>query len=257
MEILPGGINEIVRIGDTVRRPAGPWSPHVHELLRHLEAAGFAGVPRVRREISDGYEYLSFLPGDVSNYPPLAAAMSAPALTTAAALLRSYHDATATFAATAPREGWQAPALDPVEVLCHGDFAPYNCVLDGTRVAGMFDFDFAHPGPRLWDVAYAVYRWVPLTAPGNTDGFGTTDDQAARLRTFCDSYGLDRAGRTALVDAVAVGLHALVTLMRTAAAAGHEAFAGHLADGHHLLYLTDADYILAHRPTFESHLLDQ
>ena len=65
MEILPGGINEVVRIGDTVRRPAGPWSPNVHALLRHLE--GFPGVPRVVAEPADGYEHLSFLPGEVSN----------------------------------------------------------------------------------------------------------------------------------------------------------------------------------------------
>ena len=38
-----GDVTEgVVRIGDTVRRPAGPHSPLVHALLRHLEAAGFA-----------------------------------------------------------------------------------------------------------------------------------------------------------------------------------------------------------------------
>ena len=39
---LPGGrmTSGIVRIGDRVRRPAGPWTPAVHEYLRHLEAAG-------------------------------------------------------------------------------------------------------------------------------------------------------------------------------------------------------------------------
>jgi len=27
----------------------------------------------------------------------------------------------------------------------------------------LIDFDTAHPGPRIWDVAYAAYRFVPLT----------------------------------------------------------------------------------------------
>ena len=36
----------VVRIGDTVRRPAGPWTPAVHALLGHLHATGFPGAPR-------------------------------------------------------------------------------------------------------------------------------------------------------------------------------------------------------------------
>ena len=32
----------VVRVGDTVRRPAGPWTPAVHALLTHLHEAGFS-----------------------------------------------------------------------------------------------------------------------------------------------------------------------------------------------------------------------
>jgi hypothetical protein len=39
---MSGGV---VRVGDTVRRPAGPWTPAVHALLTHLHAAGFRGAP--------------------------------------------------------------------------------------------------------------------------------------------------------------------------------------------------------------------
>lgn len=254
-EVLAGGVNEVVRLGATVRRPTGPWSPLVHELLRHLAARGFQGAPRVL-ETRDGFEVLDFLPGEVSSCPPAPAAMTLAALESAAELLRSYHDATVDFARTAPRDGWQVPAVEPVEVICHGDYAPYNCVLDGNRVTGLFDFDHAQPGPRLWDVAYAAYRWVPLTAPGNDDGFGTTEQQAARLRVFCDRYSLDDAGRAGLVDAVAKRLHTMVGFMRTRAAAGHQAFAGHIADGHDQLYLTDAAYVLAQRVVLESRLRD-
>ena len=34
----------VVRIGDTARRPAAPWTPAVHALLGHLHAAGFHGA---------------------------------------------------------------------------------------------------------------------------------------------------------------------------------------------------------------------
>jgi Ser/Thr protein kinase RdoA (MazF antagonist) len=254
-EILPGGgVNEVVRIGDVVRRPAGPWAPLVHALLRHLRDRGFTAAPRPHAITPDGFEILDYLPGEVSNYPPLPAATTVAALGSAARLLRAYHDATVDFAATAPPDGWQLPAEEPVEVLCHGDFAPYNCVLTGTTVTGMFDFDVAHPGPRVRDVAYAAYRWVPLTSPGNADGFGTTAAQASRLRFFCDSYGLGGADRAVLLDAVTARLHAMVAFMRARAAAGHTAFAAHLAAGHHTLYLGDADYVRREHATFTAAL---
>ena len=42
-----GNLSEgLVRIGHTVRRPAGPWSPSVHAFLRHLDDVGFTGAPR-------------------------------------------------------------------------------------------------------------------------------------------------------------------------------------------------------------------
>ncbi|MEV4556623.1 phosphotransferase [Kitasatospora sp. NPDC049285] len=249
-ETLRGGVNQVVRIGATVLRPTGPRSPAVHGLLTHLRARGFTAAPAFHGLTEDGREILDFLPGEVSNYPPTPAAASRTALLTAARLLRAYHDATLGYTA----DGWMLPAREPVEVVCHGDFAPHNCVLDGERVVGVIDFDTAHPGPRLWDVAYAVYRWAPTTAPGNADGFGTPVEQARRVREFCDAYGLDPADRAALVDAVADRLHALVDFMHAEAAAGNAAFASHLADGHHLMYLADAAYVRRERALFEAEL---
>ena len=254
-EVLAGGgVNEVVRIGGLVRRPTGPWSPLVHDLLRHLREQGFTAAPAFHEVTADGFEVLDFIPGQVSNYPATPAAASPTALESAAEVLRAYHDATVGFVASAPRQGWQLPAAEPVEVLCHGDYAPHNCVLDGDRVIGVIDFDTAHPGPRVWDVAYAAYRWVPLTAPANADGFGSTDEQAARLRIFCDRYGLDGAGRAVLVDTVVARLHALVDFMKAQAAAGSAAFAGHLRDGHHLQYLADAEHVTRARAVFEHRL---
>lgn len=252
-EVFAGGVNRVVRHGDRVRRPTGPWSPRVHGLLRHLEAHGFAGAPRFHCA-SDGFEELGFLPGEVSPYPPSPAAASEAALVSAASLLREYHDAVAGYATTAPRDGWQLPALDPVEVICHSDYAPHNCVLQGSRVTGIIDFDYARPGPRLWDVAFAAYRWVPLSAPDNADGFGTVTSQAARLRLFCDSYRLSESSRDALITTVTARVQELVDHMYAEAAAGNAAFAGHIADGHDRLYLGDIAYIRASRPAFEEAL---
>src|SRR4051794_15572276 len=42
---LPGGnVGGAVRVGGTVRRPTGPWTPAVHRLLGHLASAGVAAV---------------------------------------------------------------------------------------------------------------------------------------------------------------------------------------------------------------------
>ena len=45
--LADGSMTTVVRVGDTVRRPVGRWTPAVHSLLRHLEAVGFEGAPRV------------------------------------------------------------------------------------------------------------------------------------------------------------------------------------------------------------------
>jgi hypothetical protein len=249
-EVLTGGVNEVVRIGGTVRRPTGSWTPFVHGLLRHLRQRGFTAAPEVYGTTDDGKEELSFLPGDVSNYPLTPAAASPTALRTAAELLRRYHDASVGYDG-GDLSGLMLPARSPAQVVCHGDYAPHNCVLDGERVVGIIDFDTAHPAPRVWDVAYAVYRWAPVTAPGNSDGFGSVSEQAERARAFCDHYGLDGAGREQLTDTIVARLTGLVDFMRAKAAAGDTAFASHLADGHHLLYLNDAAYIRDNKAAFD------
>jgi len=53
----------IVRIGDTVRRPLHRNSEFVHALLRHLEAVGFDGAPRLLGIDEHGREILSFIEG--------------------------------------------------------------------------------------------------------------------------------------------------------------------------------------------------
>lgn len=60
-----GNTGGAVRVGDTVRRVPGGWTPSVHALLRHLQAVGFTGCPRVHGFDDQGREVLSYLPGEV------------------------------------------------------------------------------------------------------------------------------------------------------------------------------------------------
>jgi Ser/Thr protein kinase RdoA (MazF antagonist) len=123
------------------------------------------------------------------------------AVVTAGRTLRRFHDATAKLIGDDTLR-LQLGALDPVEVVCHGDFAPYNCVFDSEgRIKGIIDFDGARFGPRIWDLSYAIYRFVPLVdfdAPD--DGFGNLTTRLQRLRAFFDAYGASREQMIAAVE---------------------------------------------------------
>src|SRR5205814_3427448 len=66
-EPLSGGnlSASVVRIGATVRRPTGPWTPAVHALLGHLADVGFDGAPRVLGFDDAGREILEYIEGEV------------------------------------------------------------------------------------------------------------------------------------------------------------------------------------------------
>ncbi|MBK7894064.1 MAG: aminoglycoside phosphotransferase family protein [Candidatus Promineifilaceae bacterium] len=256
MEFLQGGRkNKIGRIANTVHRPAGPWTQSVHALLRQVRAAGFTAVPHPLGFDEAGNEIVTFLAGDVCNYPLSAAAASQEALVSAAQLLRAYHEASRTFLAqNLESHTWLLPSQTPIEVICHGDFAPYNVVLNGRLAVGLIDFDTAHPGPRIWDIAYALYRWAPFTHPQNPDRLGNLETQIERARLFCDAYGFPVAQRHNLVEMMILRLETLVTYMQAEAQKGNEAFIANLADGHHLLYRADIEYLGEKRPFIQKSL---
>ncbi|WP_437972903.1 aminoglycoside phosphotransferase family protein [Sorangium sp. So ce295] len=242
-QVFKGGVNTVRRRGDRVHRPATAATPAIHRLLRHLRAAGFDAAPEPLGRDDEGNEVLSYLDGEVHN--PLPAELRTPELlASAAALLRRFHDASATFV-PGPDDRWQLPPRPPAEVICHGDLAPYNCVVRGGRVVGFIDFDTAHPGPRVWDVAYAVYRFAPLHAPSNPDSAGSPEDQARHAARFCRAYGLPPG--PLLLDTVADRLAALLASMRARAAAGDVASQAHIAAGHPALYEEDIRYLRAQR----------
>jgi aminoglycoside phosphotransferase (APT) family kinase protein len=240
-DVFVGGMNTVRRVGPHVIRPLGPHSPSVHRLLRYVRANGFLDGPEViDADLVADTETLTYLEGETANYPLPDAFRTDDALTSAAQLLRRFHEAAEGFEAR-PDVHWLLLPQHPVEVMCHGDFAPYNCVMNHGTVTGMFDFDIAHPGPRLWDVGYAAYRWAPLTGPTNPDGFGAPPEQRRRLRLFCDAYGTDDILGVVVGAQQRLGL--LVQTMHSLASDGNEAFSQHIADGHDQRYVADIAYL--------------
>lgn len=248
MEVLKGGNGrEIIKHGDAVRRPLQPWSHSVHRVLAHLQQHGFRHCPRLLAT-DEQFEQLSFIEGESYDYPLQGSIASESALTSAARMLRKLHDCSALFIeqTATQKMPWMLLPRAPAEVICHGDFAPYNVALQGDLVVGIFDFDCAHPGPRSWDVAYAVYCWAPFKTKPD-DKLGELEQQSQRAKLFCDAYGLANHERKLLVSEMIERLNALVGFMQSQAKRGDQQFQSNLDDGHHLAYLTDIEYLQSHR----------
>ncbi len=214
-EILKGGnSNQVVKEANTVVRNMGAWSPFVHALLKHLTAAGFKESPVLIETLGDK-ERLTYFDGDVGNYPLKPYMQSDAILIEAAQLLRRFHDLTQSF--VLPEDAaFLLPASSTAhEVICHNDFAPYNCVFQAEHLVGIIDFDTAAPGSRLWDIAYAVYRFVPLTNDEHSlnCGWNPIPDRAARLNLFCETYGLSLEDRRKLIGTVRERLQAMIDYM--------------------------------------------
>jgi hypothetical protein len=235
----------VVRVGDTVRRPAGPWTPAVHALLDHLHQAGYAAAPRPLGIDERGREVLSYAPGRALWPDPARFALMAPAerLAHVARLIRDYHDAVEGF--TPPADArWQR--LFPEsgdEIIAHHDLAPWNLVvgLDLPTASWVWiDWDNAAPGTRLWDLAYAARGFIPLSAHPH---WQVPDAEAAgRLRAFADAYGLDEPQRRALVPLLARRSRAMHDFLREQAAQGIEPWVTHWRTGHGDAWRGDAEY---------------
>lgn len=155
-EPLPGPEGQttpVLRHGDTVLRPAGPWTPTVHALLIHLENAGFSGSPRVVGNGYDGHgrEVLTYIPGEFV-HPH---AWSDEGIWQVGRLLHDLHDATADFqpAPDAVWHRWPFHSDAPDAIISHRDTGPWNIVArDGLPVA-FIDWPTAGPTGRLDEIA--------------------------------------------------------------------------------------------------------
>jgi len=172
----------VVRVGDTVRRPAKANSVFVRALLAHLNERGFEASPRQLGADERGREIFSYLPGEVP--AELEPNIADDTLVAAARLIRRYHDATAGSTLAAGEE-----------TVCHNDLSPCNFVFRGSTPIGIIDFDLASPGRRVDDVGYAIFLWLNL----GTDG-PPPSEQRRRIEVFCNAYGIVAGGP--LVDAV-------------------------------------------------------
>lgn len=177
---LAGGhVGGAVRVGQTVRRPVGPWTPAVHALLDHLAAQGVSRIPQVLGFDGEGRESLAYLPGHVVGVDDDAELTDAQ-LASLARWARSMHDAVAGWSHAGPWRFFGAEAI--ATHITHNDLNPSNVCFDGDDLAGVFDWDLAGPSTPMLDLAQLAWRCIPLVQPI------PSADAARRLRIITEAY---------------------------------------------------------------------
>jgi hypothetical protein len=168
----------VVRVGDTVRRPSGHATQLMRDVLVHLERVGFGAAPRWLGLDDQGRDVLTWIDGETFTErgqmhpyigdPPGRVTFSDEQIGAVMLLLRSYHD---TFAD---------------DVVCHGDFGPWNIVWRDGLPFAVIDFDRAYRGDAADDVAYALRTFISY-------GFATSApaELVRRTQTALHAYGAD------------------------------------------------------------------
>jgi len=207
---LPGGnVGGAVRIGRTVRRPTGPWTPAVHHLLDHLHAAGLRAVPEVLGTDARDREVLSYLGGRVVDVDT--EILTDAQLCDVVRWSRELHQAVADLDEDGP---WRFFGVDAPTVLAHNDLAPSNVCFEGDRLTGVFDWDLAGPSTPLLELAHLAWHGIPLFRPV------PAADAARRLEAMAAAYG-GHTGRD-ILHAVPQRVHIAADGVRAAVAQGDE-----------------------------------
>ncbi|MFH9347799.1 phosphotransferase [Kitasatospora sp. NPDC017646] len=225
-----GSVTTVRRVGETIRRPVGEWTPAVHALLAHLEAVGFTRAPRVLG-VDGTDEVLSLLHGEPAFGPWPSLLRSTAGIAELGRWLRDYHDAVRDFRPPADAR-WRGQEQEwrPGTVIRHGDLGPWNSIWNGDGLVGFIDWDFAAPGHALDDLAQLAWYAVPLRSVEKQRRAAVTGERVlrSRLRTLCAAYGAEPA---AVLDA----LEALQTReagrIRRLGGLGQEPWAAFLARG--------------------------
>jgi hypothetical protein len=189
---------DVVRIGDTVRRPTGPWTPTVHAFLRHLRGNGFTACPEPLGIDEQGREILTYLPGTVLADPDWDGGptpwpedvRSDDMLVRLGTTIRQLHDASRGFVPPEERpwRQWTHP-LGPGQIVCHSDLGHWNTVHGPDGSVAFIDWDSIRPDDPGLDWAAVAWSVVPLADDDFLRGTGWEEppDIAARLRLFADA----------------------------------------------------------------------
>ncbi|SHI16244.1 aminoglycoside phosphotransferase family protein [Clostridium intestinale] len=247
-------MSEVFYDGNNIYRNLKPYSKTIHKLLRHLENKKINFVPRfLGIDYEKNQEILTFMEGNiVENYPDIdALEYKMKNIKLIANMLKEYHDATVDFHYGEEDEWFleYKGGLDK-EVICHNDIASYNITFSNNAPVGIIDFDTACPAPRIWDIAYAVYRFVPLSkkvyVPYKNDYRDykracDSEERKVLIKKFADSYG-DYEVKD-ILENVILRLESLVELFNSECQKGNMEFIKMKNEGHQEFYIEEIKFI--------------
>ena len=252
---LSGGfVTGPVKVGDTVRRTVGPWSPAVHALLEHLESAGYDAAPRYLGMDERGREVLSFVEGVVPDgaHPEVVTDV---ALRDVGGLVRDLHRAVKGFELPPGREWHFASLSGPgPHVVCHHDLSPKNTVFRDGRAVAFIDWDMATPEAPIHDVVHAAWQFVPMVSGEECrrQGWARPPERGRRLRLLLDAYGLPAGERGGFAARVAERMEITASGIETLAAGGEPAVRRLVESGVPGSIRRDRAFVEAHVGEFDS-----
>ncbi|MBO0838131.1 MAG: phosphotransferase, partial [Actinobacteria bacterium] len=199
---------------------------------------GFQGAPEPLGFDDQGREVLRFVAGTPAWGDGFDQLKPARQLTRAARLIREFHEAVTSFVPPAAAKWQVLVPPDRCEIIAHHDLAPWNLII-GAQWA-FIDWDTAAPGSRLWDLAWAVLGFVPLSADPRLQ----FPDATARMRAFVDAYGLDdEAERRRLAALLGPRARSMATFIADQAAKRIDPWLTLSRGGHGDAWRNTADYV--------------
>ena len=199
------GSTGVQRRGNVVLRPAAPWTPTVHSLLRHLERRRI-----LRRSAGRGFGICSRRSGDAHLYRGRVYAprpvvhrgrgrggTSAPEPTRGDGNIQPPPDAV--------WPPWFGRRLGgPNRIIGHCDVAPWNIVTrDGLPVA-LIDWETAGPVDPMIELAQTCWLNAKLFDDdvAEREGLPSLEVRACQLRAIVDAYGPTMSQRRRIVDLI-------------------------------------------------------
>jgi aminoglycoside phosphotransferase (APT) family kinase protein len=191
-------------------------------------------------------------------------AATEPVLVGVARLLRSLHEASASFVPP-PDAVWfgedvnaglpaDLPPEPQADVVSHFDVTPQNLVFRRGEPVALIDFDLTRPGSRVRDVINTAMWWVPLFPEPDRDPAFAACEAPARLAAFAEAYRLEPVGRAAFCELAVHGATRSWYRMRALARARGGGWARMWDDGVGDRILRRRAWLLEERPALEAAL---
>jgi hypothetical protein len=238
---LPGGnVSGAVRVGATVRRATGAWTPAVHALLAHL-GSRVSHVPRVHGFDERGREILDYLPGHIVDVDT--ELLTREQIVSVVRWTRDLHRAVVDFSHPGP---WRYRPLPDATLIGHNDIAPYNICFDGDDLVGVFDWDMSGPTTPVLELAFIAWNCVPLWRDIGASLV------AARLSLIASTYG--DVTPVQILRAVPTRVQSIVDGIAAGAAAGDVGMVGLMVTGVPETSRRFLDDLVARIPTNERYL---